>query len=371
MLFKKAVKLAYHKEEYRKKLLPLLVRYAKKSGVPEWAEGEKFKNPESGNMVLFKSLPPKEQERLREQHKEKEKEGLLDKSKKKVKNTVKDQSAKLKEKGKGAKEYAVDFAKVGAAMVAVKAASKPLRYGLNKYVEKNKDEIPAMDVAKTAGKILGTVDWKKASAKEKTKFIGKASKQLAKSASISGAKLTSTVLYKGGLAGAAGSFMKKKTQNKINDAFEKASRTMYSGVDGFEVRAGKKGMKLASSAVGVALGAATAYVAYKGIEKTVQKVTGEDTIRSWVDKMLDRKIKEKLGVDTTKGPGKDKKIRLANQLEINEDLLVEIVMSGLTYMPKEKVNFILDISAKDGDLDQKEFQERISEKFMETLIEDE
>lgn len=52
--------------EPRKSVLRAII-----AGVPEWAEGKKFKNPETGNDVAFSSLPSEEQKKLTEAHKEK------------------------------------------------------------------------------------------------------------------------------------------------------------------------------------------------------------------------------------------------------------------------------------------------------------
>lgn len=76
-LRKDIIKLAHQRPELRRHLIPLL-RQAKEQTFEEAIEGRKFKNPETGNQVTYKSLPKPEQIKL---HKEWEAKKEKDKDK--------------------------------------------------------------------------------------------------------------------------------------------------------------------------------------------------------------------------------------------------------------------------------------------------
>jgi hypothetical protein len=80
-LRKQLIKLAYTNKELRPHLLPILKEASDKS-FEEAVKGKKFKNPATGNDVLFGSLPAQEQKKIREQWKSTNKGESKSKSKK-------------------------------------------------------------------------------------------------------------------------------------------------------------------------------------------------------------------------------------------------------------------------------------------------
>ena len=62
----RVIKLAYGNPELRRHLVPLLRRAAEES-FEEAVKDKKFKNPETGNEVVFDSLPAEEQKKIREE----------------------------------------------------------------------------------------------------------------------------------------------------------------------------------------------------------------------------------------------------------------------------------------------------------------
>lgn len=69
------LKLAHEAPELRRHILPLLREAAKP------LEEQQFRNPETGKKVNFKSLPPEEQKKIREKHKDTKKEPSSDSKK--------------------------------------------------------------------------------------------------------------------------------------------------------------------------------------------------------------------------------------------------------------------------------------------------
>lgn len=111
------IRLAYENPDLRPVLLPLLVRTA---ATPEWAEGKKFKNPDTGNDVVWGSLPAEEQKRLSEKHGESGSEGGGDPK------PTKEMSAEAKKEGEGEKAEKKEFRTIALPAAKNKQLSKVL-----------------------------------------------------------------------------------------------------------------------------------------------------------------------------------------------------------------------------------------------------
>jgi hypothetical protein len=109
-LRKKVIRLAYENPELRSDLLPLIIRSARdyrtrweremaqekaEQAKRPWHHGQRFRHPETGNLVAFDSLPKKEQKKLNKERKQKQKQ-----IKKDVKRQRKEDKARAKARAK-------------------------------------------------------------------------------------------------------------------------------------------------------------------------------------------------------------------------------------------------------------------------------
>lgn len=368
-LYKELIKLSYQDPSFREELLPVIVKHAKKtSGVPEWAEGEKFENPETGNKVLFQSLPSKVQKKLREQHKEKGSDKGKGKGKGKEpeegeEKTKKDSPTKNK-KLSGMADVAVDTAKVMAAGYLLKKAMGPISNAIENKLTSVEATSGVKKTLKHTAKVLGTKTWKEANREEKRKYAGKIAKNLAKGTAAAAARATNAVVQAGGITGAVSEKASDKAKAKVADALGGVGNKLFGQTTGAKAKGGQLAVKAATFVVGAAVSAAVVWGVKKLMEKHTAKIDKKiDETVTKIKKPIDTKIKKTLDIKTEEEGG-TKSMVLAKEKGGDEILSgkemsksVENFMGNLT---PEKVKFGKSLMGDDG-LDPKKLKKLIED----------
>jgi len=373
-LFKRVIRAGFENPNLKPAIVKALKEAAATNAVPEWAEGQKFKNPQTGNDVLFSSLPKETQSKLREQHsKGSEKEDSSeDKSKGKDDDTDEGKDTSSSDDKKAPKmsmtDIALDTAKVLAVGAVLKMAAKPVtNIVMNKFKDFETQNDIKTTVSNTA-KILGTATWKNASKGEKKKFAGEFASTMAKGVAMSAAKATKAVVEAGGLTGYAAEKASGTTKGAISNSFKKVSDLMYEGNSGVKTsKTGKYAVKAATFVVGAAAAAAVVWGVKKLMAKHTQKVDKKinevaDKIKAPIDKVkkpIDNAIKKQLDIKTEEEGGIKKMVLAAENTPFSGKDFSSSMTKFMTDFTPEKMEFAKSVVDEDGKLDPKKLKKMI------------